>query len=120
MRKSDRDPMETASHWGRNAPDVPVEVFDLHLQRSLEIAGRVPDLCTGRQVVFMQCADILYTYPYPHMLLALVVMGQEDGALFSRHAGKSVTRSPSQFEAKSLPVVSDAGIHVLDAKDWQR
>ena len=107
--------------WIRSdAQDVPVEVFDLHLQCPLEIVGRVPDSCAGRHVVCVQCADILHADPHPHAPLALVVIGQEDGALISRNAGKSVACLPSQFEAKSVQVVGDAGFHVLDAKDWQR
>jgi hypothetical protein len=45
--------------------------------------------------------------------------GAGAGALFSRDAGKSVARTPSQFEAKSVQVVGDAGVHVVDANDWQ-
>jgi len=102
-----------------DAQDVPVEVFDLHLQRPLEIVGRVSDFCAGRHILSVQCADISHADPYPYARLALVVIGQEDGALFSRDAGKSVAHPPSQFEAKSVQVVGDAGVHVLDAKDWQ-
>src|SRR5207302_1661198 len=62
----------------------------------------------------------LHADPYPHTRLALIVIGQEDGALVSRNAGKSLARAPSQFEAKSVQVVDDAGVHVLDAKDRHR
>ena len=30
---------------GADAQDVPIEVFNLHLYRPLEIVGRVPDSC---------------------------------------------------------------------------
>jgi hypothetical protein len=72
--------------------------------------------------VAVQGLDILQADPYPHTRLALVVIGEEDGALVSRDAGKSLDRplSPSQFEAQGVPVVGDAGVHVFDAKDWHR
>jgi hypothetical protein len=50
----------------------------------------------------------------------LVVTCEEDGALFSPNASKFVAGTPSQFEAKSFQVVSDARVHVLDAKNWKR
>src|ERR1022692_3966130 len=68
----------------------------------------------------MQCADILHPDPYPHTRLALVVVGEEDGTLVSRDAGKSVARTPSQSETKSVHVVGDAGVHVLDSKHRHR
>ena len=68
----------------------------------------------------VQSADILHADPHPHTRLALVVIGKEDGALISRHAGKSVARPPSQFEAESFQVIYDAGIHVFDPKDRHR
>jgi hypothetical protein len=68
----------------------------------------------------VQGADILHADPYPHTRLALVVIGQEDGAFLSRDAGKSFVRPPSQFEAERVQIVGDAGVHVFDPKDWHR
>jgi hypothetical protein len=38
---------------------------------------------------------------------------------FSRATqAKSIARPPSQFEAKGVQVVGDAGVQVRDTKDW--
>src|ERR1035438_1272409 len=67
-----------------DAQDVAVDVFDLHLERPLEILGRVPDSCAGRHVLTVQCANILHADPYPRARLALVVVGEEDRAQIGR------------------------------------
>src|SRR5580658_6540776 len=95
------------------AQDVAIQVFNLHLQRPLEILRRVPDLCAGRHILTVQHANILHADPHPHTRLALVVTGQEDGALIARHTGKPVP-VPAQLEAQSIPVVGDAGFYVFD------
>src|ERR1700734_253343 len=90
---------------GAEAQDVAVEVFDLHLQRPLEILGRVADFCAGCFILTMQSASVLYADPYPHAVLALVVVGQKNRAGISSHASERIARAPAQFEAKSVHVV---------------
>lgn len=65
----------------------------------------------------MQSANVLRPNPYPHARLALIVVGEKDRASVARDAGKSITGTPSQFEAKSVHIMSEAGSHVLDPKD---
>src|SRR5271170_6744260 len=90
---------------GADAQDVSVEIFDLHLERPLEVLRRIPDSCARRDIPIVQGADILHADPYPHMRLALVVTGQKDGAPIARNAGKSVATTPSQLEAERVHVV---------------
>src|ERR1700722_20514649 len=65
----------------------------------------------------MQSADVLHADPYPHTRLALVVIGQKDGALFSGDTDKSIVRTPSYFESQRILIVRDAGIHIFDPED---
>src|SRR5580700_396333 len=89
--------------WIRpHAQNVPIEVFDLHLQRPLEILRRVPDLGARRNILTVQRAHILHPDPYPHARLALVVISEKNGAFVSRDAGRSFVRAPAQLEAKGV------------------
>src|ERR1700730_4415342 len=105
---------------GAYAQDLAVEIFDLHLQRPLEIVRWVSNYSAGLHVLVMQRANVLHADPNPHTRLALVVICKKYGAFFSRDAGKSMARSPSQFESKSVQIVVDAGVHILDEKDRRR
>src|SRR5580700_2941074 len=85
---------------GANAQDVAVEIFDLHLERPLEVVRWVSNFSSGLHVLVVQRADVFYANPNPHTRLALVVMGKKYGTFFSRDAGKSIARPPSQFKTK--------------------
>jgi len=77
----------------------------------------VPDFRTRSEVLRVQSTNVLDADPNPHAWLALIVIGEEYRTVFAGDACKPVTRTPSQLEAESAEVVSNAGIHVPDAKN---